>query len=110
MILEGNGDSKKEAFANAMSSTQKAINEGNEGYVIRIEPLEVEFVEGKEYISYEKFMFLFMKRKISRFYVKLKVKVRCFIASDNLNYEEIYLKGNLISIPKVQTKAENNNI
>ena len=78
IVLDGKGKTKQEAFINAISSLQNKITDKMKGTVIRIEPLDVKFIEGTETRTTEKFLFLFMKREVSAFVVKIEVKVRVF--------------------------------
>ena len=87
VVLEGGGGSKEAAFSNALAGLQKSIAEGGRYLIIRIEPLEVELIEGSERRRAEKFMFFFMKRDVSVFHVKIRVKVRVFrIDMDACNF------------------------
>lgn len=88
VVLEGKGKSKQDAFINAISFLQKKISSSVKGTVIRIEPLDVNFVEGTETRFTEKFFFFFMKREVSNFHLKVEVKVRVFsVDHDSFEFE-----------------------
>ena len=78
VLVSGVGRTKKAAFADAMSKIQSQLSDKIAGYLIRIEPLEVSVVDGKEIVTTERFLFLFLKRDVSRFELRLCVKVRYF--------------------------------
>lgn len=79
ILLEGFGKDKEEAFLNALGGLQKKVVSQTGGLILRIEPLSVEFIEGVELRRTEKFLFLFMKREISVYSIKVKVNVRVFL-------------------------------
>jgi len=83
VIVSGTGKTRDEAFARAMSSVQKTLTKQVTGTIIRIEPLSVEFLEGKEVTSTEKFLFLFFKREVSTYTIKIKVKVSLYVVDVN---------------------------
>ena len=73
-ILTGKGKNPREAFIEAIGKMQRHITDDTKGTIIRIEPLDVKFLEGKEVISTEKYFFFFMKRDVSIFTIKVEVK------------------------------------
>lgn len=83
VTVSGSGKTSEEAFAKAMSSIQKTLNKQVKETIIRIEPLEVEFLEGEEEIRTERFLLLFLKREVSTFKITLKVKVNIFAVNVN---------------------------
>lgn len=83
VFVSGSGKTKEEAFARAISKVQKSASQQVAGTVIRIEPLEVELLEGNEVIATERFLFLFFKREVSTFTVKVKVKVNLYAVDIN---------------------------
>lgn len=78
VVLTGTGDTKENAFASALSKLQSELGKQVGGIFIRIEPLKVNVLEGIENISYERFLFLFWKREVKKYTMKIEVHVRYF--------------------------------
>ena len=76
VVLTGKGKSAQDAFIDAIGKMQRQVTTDVKGTIIRIEPLEVVFLEGKEVITTEKYFFFFMKREVSKFTVKIEVKAK----------------------------------
>lgn len=90
VILEGKGKSKEEALGNALMGLQKSIKSGIKDIPIRIEPLEVQIIEGKELTYTERFMFFFMKREVKEYHIKIQVIVNLFtIDIESFNFEKV---------------------
>lgn len=83
VMVSGVGRTREEAFAKAMASIQKTLARQVKETIIRIEPLEVVFQEGEEKSSSERFLFFFLKRTISTFKIKIRVKVNLFVVDVN---------------------------
>lgn len=94
--VSGSGKTKEEAFAKAMSMVQKKLSQQEQGILIRIEPLEVDLVEGREVTGTERFLFFFFKREISTFTVKLNVKVNLYTVDiESVEFEKTKETGRL---------------
>jgi len=99
IVVTGAGRTKKEAFTNAIARIQPELSKTVDGYIIRIEPLEVGFIEGRQVIKIEKFLYLFMPREVSRFELRLEVRVRYFVVdAESFPYERLYVSGNLLDM------------
>ena len=79
VVVSGTGKTREEAFSKALASIQKVLGKEVEGTIIRIEPVAVRFLEGLETVSTERFMFFFLKRDVSTFFIKLEVDVNLFV-------------------------------
>lgn len=76
VVVFGKGNSKNDAFADALMGIRKAVI-GNSGEVLlRIEPEEVRLVSAKQYVTKEAFLFFFLKRERVQFSVELEVVVK----------------------------------
>lgn len=79
VILQGKGNTKDAAFSDALTGLQKQISAETKRVILRIEPLAVDFLEGTEQRFTEKFLFFFLKREVSVFHIKVRVRVRLFL-------------------------------
>lgn len=87
--IQGKGESKEHAIANALGKIQKKVNAELSGMIIRIEPLEVKIIEAIEEVYTERFLLLFFPRKRSVFKVELDILVQLFLLEiDNIKFEE----------------------
>lgn len=76
VIVQGKGNTKTDAFADALMGIRKAVM-GNAGEVLlRIEPENVTLVKAKQHITKEAFLFFFLKRERVQFSVELEVVVK----------------------------------
>ena len=97
VILSGTDKTKQGAFINAIGKLQNQLSSSINGLPIRIEPISVKVIEGKEFIHTEKFLFLFMKRKVSKFSIKIEVKVRAiFVNIDKFQFEREEIKTGIL--------------
>lgn len=93
ITLAGSDKTKEGAFINAINKLQMQISKEIKGLPIRIEPLNVTLVEGTEIIRTEKFLFFFMKKTVSKFTLKINVKVRATVVDvEKFNFEQVKRK------------------
>ena len=79
VVLTGKGKNERDCFIDAIGKMQRQVTSDIKGTIIRIEPLDVVFLEGKEIISTEKYFFFFMKRDVSHFTIKIEVKANVIL-------------------------------
>lgn len=75
VIVDGKGEDKKAAFANALNSIQKQILKESSNVLLRIEPKNVEVLVATEKKEIERFLFIFFPRERKSYSVQLKVTV-----------------------------------
>lgn len=96
---EGKGDSKEKALNIALGNIQKKVMKDYKGnMIIRIEPIDVDVVEAKEFSYIERFLFLFFPRKRSKYSVVLDVKINLFLLNvEEINFNKVEQKNNIKS-------------
>jgi len=89
VVLTGKGKNARDSFIDAIGKMQRQITNDTKGTIIRIEPLDVVFLEGTETISTEKYFFFFMKRDVSHFTIKVEVKANVTIVdTDSFEFKQ----------------------
>ena len=87
--IEGKGNTKDHAIANALGMIQKKVNKELNGMIIRIEPMKIEVVEATEETYTERFLMLLFPRKRSHFKLVMDIEVDLFILeTDKINFVE----------------------
>ncbi|MBU5214258.1 DUF4312 family protein [Heyndrickxia oleronia] len=87
--VEGKGQSKEHAMANALSKIQKKVNAELNGMIIRIEPMNIEIVSAIEEIYTERFLLFFFPRSRSQFQVVMDVTVDLFLVNiENIDFKK----------------------
>lgn len=81
--VSGVGNTKDQAFGNALGQIQKTLMKSNDEMMIRIEPLDVEVIEAVEETYTERFLIFFFPRKRSKFKVVLNVTVEMVVLEIN---------------------------
>ncbi|UTH74707.1 DUF4312 family protein [Chromobacterium sp. IIBBL 290-4] len=71
--VSGQGDSKAQAFADALSKVQRAVLGQSDKVLLRIEPHEVQVIHAEQATTTERFLFLFLPRERTRYSVALEV-------------------------------------
>ncbi|MCZ8540524.1 DUF4312 family protein [Psychrobacillus psychrodurans] len=96
---EGKGDSKEKALNIALGNIQKKVMKDYKGnMIIRIEPIDVDVVEAKEFSYIERFLFFFFPRKRSKYRVVLDVKINLFLLNvEEINFNKVEQKNNIKS-------------
>jgi uncharacterized protein (TIGR03578 family) len=76
VFVQGKGNTKTDAFADALMGIRKAVMVNAGEVLLRIEPENVTLVKAKQYITKEAFLFFFFKRERVQFSVELEVVVK----------------------------------
>jgi len=97
--IEGKGDSKEKALNIALGNIQKKVMKEYKGnMIIRIEPVDVDVVEAKEFSYIERFLFLFFPRQRSKYSVVLDVDINLFLLDvEEINFKKVEQKNNMKS-------------
>ncbi|CAH0532778.1 hypothetical protein VST7929_00624 [Vibrio stylophorae] len=82
VIVSGQGETRQQAFAAALSQIQPTLLKNNQKVLLRIEPQDVKVLSAEEKERTEKFLFFFLPRKRQQYRVKLEVTV-------NLTYIDV---------------------
>jgi len=72
VIVQGKGDTKAKAFADALSSVQQQVLRK---LLLRIEPLDVRVLHARVRTRREKFLFFFLARERHHYSVELEISV-----------------------------------
>ena len=75
VTVEGKGDSKAKAFADAMSRVQNQVLRATQKILLRIEPEDVRVLNARESVKTEKFLFFFLARQRRTYSVELEITV-----------------------------------
>jgi len=75
VTVQGKGDSKAKAFADALSKVQQQVLRTSQKILLRIEPLDVRVLRAQESVRKEKFLFLFLARERRNYSVELEITV-----------------------------------
>lgn len=73
--VSGKGDTKANAFADALSHVQGAVMKSSPHILLRIEPQDVKVVRAQLAARKEAFLFVFLRRERRTFSVALEVTV-----------------------------------
>ncbi|EXU74259.1 MULTISPECIES: DUF4312 family protein [Erwinia] len=73
--VSGSGDSRRKAFADALSRVQQTLLKSSDQVLLRIEPQDVKVVQARESIRQEKFLFFFLARERRRYRIELEITV-----------------------------------
>ena len=73
--MQGKGDSKAKAFADALSKVQQQVLRTSQKILLRIEPLDVRVLRAQESVRKEKFLFFFLARERRNYSVELEITV-----------------------------------
>ncbi|WP_312239480.1 DUF4312 family protein [Pantoea sp.] len=73
--VQGKGDSKAKAFADALSKVQNQVLRSTQKILLRIEPLDVRVLRAQESVRTEKFLFFFLARQRRNYSVELEITV-----------------------------------
>nr|WP_086940059.1 DUF4312 family protein [Thaumasiovibrio occultus] len=89
VIVSGKGETKQQAFADALSQIQPALLKNNKKVLLRIEPQDVKVLEAYEKVQREKFLFFFLPRDKHHYRVKLEVTVTLtYIDVDQVDFQQ----------------------
>ncbi|WP_336748557.1 DUF4312 family protein [Pantoea vagans] len=75
VTVEGKGDTKVKAFADALSRVQNQVLRATQKILLRIEPQDVRVLRAQESVRTEKFLFFFLARQRRSFSVTLEITV-----------------------------------
>jgi len=75
VTVQGKGDSKAKAFADALSKVQQQVLRTSQKILLRIEPLDVRVLRAQESVRKEKFLFFFLAREPRNYSVELEITV-----------------------------------
>ena len=75
VTVQGKGDSKAKAFADALSKVQQQVLRTSQKILLRIEPLDVRVLRAQESVRKEKFLFFFLARDWRNYSVELEITV-----------------------------------
>lgn len=75
VMVKGNGKTKNEAMSHALSQIQKTILKESEKIILRIEPVDVHIVSSTYKEVKERFLFLFLPRIKTTYFLTLEVTV-----------------------------------
>ncbi|MEB5972911.1 DUF4312 family protein [Pantoea dispersa] len=75
VTVQGKGDSKAKAFADALSKVQQQVLRTSQKILLRIEPLDVRVLRAQESVRKEKFLFFFLARERRNYSVELEITV-----------------------------------
>ena len=75
VTVQGKGDSKAKAFADALSKVQQQVLRTSQKILLRIEPLDVRVLRAEESVRKEKFLFFFLARERRNYSVELEITV-----------------------------------
>ncbi|MDE8557529.1 DUF4312 family protein [Pantoea vagans] len=75
VTVEGKGDTKAKAFADALSRVQNQVLRATQKILLRIEPQDVRVLRAQESVRTEKFLFFFLARQRRNFSVTLEITV-----------------------------------
>lgn len=88
--VSGKGKTKQQALASALAGVQRALCNGENHVLVRIQPQNVVMVEAKELKRIERFLFFFLPRERKQYFTKLKVTVLVsVIETDKIVFETI---------------------
>ncbi|MFH8135299.1 DUF4312 family protein [Pantoea osteomyelitidis] len=73
--VQGKGDSKAKAFADALSQVQSQVLRSTQKILLRIEPQDVQVLRAQESVRTEKFLFFFLARQRRSYSVELEITV-----------------------------------
>ncbi|MCQ8229180.1 MULTISPECIES: DUF4312 family protein [Pantoea] len=75
VTVQGKGDSKAKAFADALSKVQQQVLRTSQKILLRIEPMDVRVLRAQESVRKEKFLFFFLARERRNYSVELDITV-----------------------------------
>ncbi|NWA60075.1 DUF4312 family protein [Pantoea sp. B9002] len=75
VTVQGKGDSKAKAFADALSKVQQQVLRTSQKILLRIEPMDVRVLRAQESVRREKFLFFFLARERRNYSVELEITV-----------------------------------
>lgn len=75
VLVAGKGENKTTAFANALAEVSKKVMKDSAEVLLRIEPKQVQLVTAKSTTVTERFLWFFLPRKRTTYYVQLEVEV-----------------------------------
>ncbi|ADU70807.1 MAG: DUF4312 family protein [Pantoea sp.] len=75
VTVQGKGDSKAKAFADALSKVQQQVLRTTQKILLRIEPQDVRVLRAQERVKTEKFLFFFLARERRNYSVELEITV-----------------------------------
>ena len=75
VTVEGKGDSKAKAFADALSRVQNQVLRATQKILLRIEPEDVRVLNARESVKTEKFLFFFLARQRRTYSIELEITV-----------------------------------
>ena len=75
VTVQGKGDSKAKAFADALSKVQQQVLRTSQKILLRIEPIDVRVLRAQESVRKEKFLFFFLARERRNYSVELDISV-----------------------------------
>lgn len=75
VTVQGTGDTKAKAFADALSRVQQQVLRTTQKILLRIEPQDVRVLRAQERVKTEKFLFFFLARERRNYSVELEITV-----------------------------------
>ncbi|PLR23130.1 cytoplasmic protein [Pantoea endophytica] len=89
VTVQGKGDSKAKAFADALSKVQQQVLRTSQKILLRIEPIDVRVLRAQESVRKEKFLFFFLARERRNYSVELNITVSVtVIDTDKVDFIE----------------------
>ncbi|MCM0599163.1 DUF4312 family protein [Periweissella fabalis] len=106
LIIEGTGDTKNAAFADALSKIQGKIIKNSPDVTLKIEPKSVMVLAADQHSYEERFLFIFFPRTRSKFQIKLQVEVEVLtIEMATVKFNEMVMGNNdLNRMPLISKK------
>jgi uncharacterized protein (TIGR03578 family) len=87
VTVQGKGDSKAKAFADALSKVQQQVLRTSQKILLRIEPMDVRVLRAQESVRKEKFLFFFLARERRNYSVELDITVSVtVIDTENITF------------------------
>ncbi|XXN62860.1 DUF4312 family protein [Enterobacter ludwigii] len=87
VTVQGKGDSKAKAFADALSKVQQQVLRTSQKILLRIEPMDVRVLRAQESVRKEKFLFFFLARERRSYSVELDITVSVtVIDTENITF------------------------
>jgi len=87
VTVQGKGDSKAKAFADALIKVQQQVLRTSQKILLRIEPMDVRVLRAQESVRKEKFLFFFLARERRSYSVELDITVSVtVIDTENITF------------------------
>ena len=89
VIVKGSAETKEKALAGAMSHIKGEVGKNIKGILFRIEPLDLNIIDAKEFSYQERFLGLLFPRVRTHYELTLQVRARIgFIDLDKVTFQK----------------------